>query len=78
MNGKGNWNKTRAALYLGWDTDTLQSRMQEAGLGPNPAEIASAGPPRSELAGSDLADSPLDALSAVAPAAGEESSVPGP
>jgi hypothetical protein len=78
MNGKGNWNKTRAALYLGWDTDTLQSRMQEAGLGPNPAEVASAGPPRSELAGSDLADSPLDALSAVAPAAGEESSVPGP
>ncbi len=30
--GKGTWNKTRAALYLGWDTDTLQNRILEAGL----------------------------------------------
>jgi hypothetical protein len=28
----GAWNKTRAALYLGWDPDTLVLRMREAGL----------------------------------------------
>jgi hypothetical protein len=28
----GRLNKTRAALYLGWDPDTLVARMQEAGL----------------------------------------------
>ncbi len=29
---RGGWNKTRAAIFLGWDTDTLQSRIVEAGL----------------------------------------------
>ncbi len=29
----GRWNKTRAALYLGWDPDTLVARMQDAGIG---------------------------------------------
>lgn len=28
----GRLNKTRAALYLGWDPDTLVARMQEAGI----------------------------------------------
>jgi len=31
---KGAWNKTRAALYLGWDPDTLQSRLAEAHIAP--------------------------------------------
>jgi hypothetical protein len=29
----GRLNKTRAALYLGWDPDTLVARMQDAGIG---------------------------------------------
>jgi len=29
----GAWNKTRAALYLGWDPDTLARRMRELGIG---------------------------------------------
>lgn len=29
----GRWNKTRAALYLGWDPDTLVARMHAAGIG---------------------------------------------
>jgi hypothetical protein len=29
----GRTNKTRAALYLGWDPDTLVARMQDAGIG---------------------------------------------
>ena len=36
-NLRGTVNKTRAALYLGWDPDTLVSRMQELGsLAPRP------------------------------------------
>ncbi|HVS09345.1 MAG TPA: sigma 54-interacting transcriptional regulator, partial [Planctomycetota bacterium] len=35
--GRGSWNKTRAALYLGWDPDTLVSRMTDAGLLDGPA-----------------------------------------
>ena len=30
----GNINKTRAALYLGWDPDTLVARLRDAGLDP--------------------------------------------
>jgi hypothetical protein len=30
--GAGRINKTRAALYMGWDPDTLVSRMQDLGL----------------------------------------------
>jgi len=30
-NLRGTINKTRAALYLGWDPDTLVSRMEELG-----------------------------------------------
>jgi DNA-binding NtrC family response regulator len=29
----GAWNKTRAALYLGWDPDTLAARLRERGQG---------------------------------------------
>ena len=29
----GRLNKTRAALYLGWDPDTLVARMHDAGIG---------------------------------------------
>jgi DNA-binding NtrC family response regulator len=43
-NRKGTWNKTRAALYLGWDTDTLQSRINEAGLGHATASSPAADP----------------------------------
>ena len=31
-NQRGSVNKTRAALYLGWDPDTLTSRMSDLGL----------------------------------------------
>jgi hypothetical protein len=34
----GRLNKTRAALYLGWDPDTLVARMQDAGIGEDIAE----------------------------------------
>jgi len=34
----GRLNKTRAALYLGWDPDTLVARMQDAGIGDELAE----------------------------------------
>ena len=34
----GRLNKTRAALYLGWDPDTLVARMQDAGIGEELAE----------------------------------------
>lgn len=33
LNLRGSINKTRAALYLGWDPDTLVARMDEFGLG---------------------------------------------
>ena len=29
---RGSYNKTRAAAYLGWDPDTLVTRMTECGL----------------------------------------------
>ena len=35
-NQRGSVNKTRAALYLGWDPDTLTSRMAELGPGLTP------------------------------------------
>ncbi len=36
---RGSLNKTRAALYLGWDPDTLCRRLEEAGLAePNPTQ----------------------------------------
>ena len=34
--GRGSWNKTRAATYLGWDPDTLVARLEDAGLGSDP------------------------------------------
>ena len=33
---RGTANKTRAALYLGWDPDTLVARLRDAGLGEHP------------------------------------------
>jgi hypothetical protein len=36
-NQRGSVNKTRAALYLGWDPDTLASRMAELGPGVAPS-----------------------------------------
>jgi hypothetical protein len=33
--GRGTLNKTRAALYLGWDPDTLVTRMKELGIDPS-------------------------------------------
>ncbi|HTF91149.1 MAG TPA: GAF domain-containing protein [Planctomycetota bacterium] len=51
-NRKGTWNKTRAALYLGWDTDTLQSRLVEAGLG-NASSGAGAAESSSRARGAD-------------------------
>ncbi len=36
----GRINKTRAALYLGWDPDTLVARMQDLGIGMDGAPIS--------------------------------------
>jgi putative methionine-R-sulfoxide reductase with GAF domain len=37
----GRLNKTRAALYLGWDPDTLVARMQDAGIAEDLADTSS-------------------------------------
>jgi sigma-54-interacting transcriptional regulator len=37
-NQRGSLNKTRAALYLGWDPDTLVSRMQELSIPDSPRQ----------------------------------------
>jgi transcriptional regulator with AAA-type ATPase domain len=54
---KGGWNKTRAALYLGWDTDTLNSRLVDARLTESGA-AGSAKPEHCEPA-SEAGDGPL-------------------
>ncbi len=37
----GNANKTRAALYLGWDPDTLMARLSDAGVDPQTLQVGS-------------------------------------
>ncbi len=49
----GNPNKTRAALYLGWDPDTLATRLREAGLWTETSESAPAVPGESVVPDSD-------------------------
>jgi DNA-binding NtrC family response regulator len=44
-NQRGSVNKTRAALYLGWDPDTLTSRMSDLGLSAGASSSESAPPP---------------------------------
>ncbi len=60
-NLRGTINKTRAALYLGWDPDTLVSRMTELGLAVGRVDLA--GLTTTQRSTSELPSAPKDAAS---------------
>lgn len=69
---KGRFNKTRAAMFLGWDPDTLVVRMEEAGIrGETECEPSVwEGTPGKPTGGDELEGTPLDRATPDGPEAG--------